>query len=213
MKNFWKIFVITALFLTACGPEPEPTMSPADVQGTAMAAAMTMVAETQAAVPTATPLPPTEEPTATPFPTNTVPPLSLETPTQSQAISVLPTVLPTNTSASVSSGSNDPCNQPLSNYAGQSAKLKIANNTKPRGPLTISLYVETLMGECGYLSARFENSGSMTVPLGNYTAWAIVDSAKPFTAGTTFQISTTGNYQLDVQQESVILRAGCAPNC
>ena len=211
MKRFWMIFVITALLLSACGSEPEPTMSPADVQSTAMAAAMTMVAETQAAVPTATPLPPTEPPTATPFPTNTVPPLSLETPTPmlTQAISVLPT----NTSAPASSGSNDPCNQLLSNYAGESAKLKIANNTKPRGPITISLYVNTLMGECGYLSARFESSGSMTVPLGSYTAWAIVDSAKPFTAGTTFSIMTTGNYQLDVQQESVILRAGCAPNC
>lgn len=209
MKRFWMFFVITALLLTACGPEPEPTMSPADVQNTAMAAAMTMVAETQAAVPTATPLPPTEEPTATPLPTNTVPPLILETSTQSQTVGVLPT----NTSAPASSGSNDPCNQPLTDYAGKSAKLKIANNTKPKGPMTISLYVQTLMGECGYLSARFESSGSMTIPLGNYTAWAIVDSTKPFTAGTTFRIGTPGNYQLDVQQESVILRAGCAPNC
>lgn len=214
MKRFWMVFVIAALLLSACGAEPEPTMSPADVQATAMAAAMTMVAETQAAVPTATPLPPTEPPTATPFPTNTVPPLSLETPTpatlaQTQAIGVLPT----NTSAPASSGSNDPCNKPLTGYAGESANLKIANNTKPKGPLTISLYVNTLMGECGYLSSRFQTSGSMTVPLGHYTAWAIVDSTKPFTAGTTFSIMSPGNYQLDVQQESVILRAGCAPNC
>ena len=195
--------------LTACGSEPEPTMSPADVQSTAMAAAMTMVAETQAAVPTATPLPPTALPSATPLPSNTAPPLNIETATQAQTVSVFPT----NTSAPASSGSNDPCNMPLTNYAGESAKLKIANNTKPKGPITISLYVNTLMGECGYLSARFESSGSMTIPLGHYTAWAIVDSAKPFTAGTTFSIMTTGNYQLDVQQESVILRAGCAPNC
>lgn len=211
MKHIWILFAIAALVLTACGAEPEPTMSPADVQATAMAAAMTMVAETQAAVPTATQIPPTEPPTATPFPTNTVPPLSLETPTQIQTQAI--GALPTNTSASASSGSNNPCNQPLSDYAGESAKLKIANNTKPKGPLTISLYVETLMGECGYLSARFESSGSMTIPLGSYTAWAIVDSTKPFTAGTTFSIMSPGNYQLDVQQESVILRAGCAPNC
>jgi hypothetical protein len=77
MKHIWMLFAITALVLTACGPAPEPTMSPADVQGTAMAAAMTMVAETQAAIPTATSIPPTEPPTATPFPTNTVPPLIL----------------------------------------------------------------------------------------------------------------------------------------
>lgn len=209
MKRFWMIFVITATLLTACGPEPEPTMSPADVQSTAMAGAMTMVAETQAAVPTATPLPPTEAPTTTPFPTNTVPPLVLETATQSQIVGVLPT----NTSASTSSGSNNACNQPLSNYAGESATLKIANNTKPRGPLTISLYADTLMGECGYLSASFESSGRMTIPLGNFTACAIVNSKKPFTACTTFRIASPGNYQLDVQQESVTLRAGCAPDC
>ena len=216
MKSFWMIFVITALLLSACGSEPEPTLSPADVQSTAMAAAMTMVAETQAAVPTATPLPPTEPPTATPFPTNTLPPVSFETPTlaslaQTQTVGVLPTI--TSAPTSSSSGSNDPCNKPLTVYAGESAKLKIANNTKPRGPLTVSLYVNTLMGECGYISARFQNSGSMTVPLGHYTAWAIVDSTKPFTAGTTFSIMSTGNYQLDVQQESVYFRAGCAPNC
>ena len=63
MKRIWMLFAIAALVLSACGPEPEPTMSPADVQGTAMSAAMTMVAETQAAIPTATPIPPTEAPT------------------------------------------------------------------------------------------------------------------------------------------------------
>lgn len=186
-------------------------MSPAEVQGTAMAAAMTMVAETQAAIPTATPIPPTETPTATPVPTNTVPPLSLASPTLSQTIGVLPTN--TAVQASSGSGSNDPCNALLTDYAGESAKLKIRNNAKPKGPVTISLYVNTLMGECGYLSARFDGSGSMTVPLGSYTAWAIVDSKKPFTAGTTFRIGSTGNYQLDIQQESVYFRAGCAPNC
>jgi hypothetical protein len=60
MKYAWIIFAIAALVITACGPAPEPTMSPEDVQGTAMAGAMTMVAETQAAIPTATPIPPTE---------------------------------------------------------------------------------------------------------------------------------------------------------
>ena len=65
--------------LSACGPEPEPTMSAADVQGTAVAAAWTMVAETQAAIPTATPIPPTETPLPTALPTNTIAPLELPT--------------------------------------------------------------------------------------------------------------------------------------
>ena len=75
MKRIWVILAVSTLVLTACGGEAEPTMSAADVQGTAMAVALTMVAGTQAAIPTATPLPPVEAPTATPFPTNTVAPL------------------------------------------------------------------------------------------------------------------------------------------
>ena len=209
MKNIWMLLIIGVLMLTACGPTPEPTMSPADVQGTAMAAAMTMVSETQAAIPTATPIPPTDTPTETPLPTNTVPPLSLETATQAQVVSVFPT----NTQASSASGSNDACNGPLIDYAGESATLKITNNTKPKGPLTISLYADTLMGECGYLSASFEGSGRMTIPLGNFTACAIVNSKKPFTACTTFRITGSGNYQLIIAQESIKFTAGCTPNC
>jgi hypothetical protein len=161
MKHIWMIFAIAALVLTACGPTPEPTMSPADVQGTAMAAAMTMVAETQAAIPTATPIPPTELPTATPFPTSTVPPLILETPTLAQGVSVFPT----NTRVPASgSGSNDPCNQPLTSWGGESAKLTLKNHTKPQGVVTASLFFNASFGECGYISAQFSSSTTLTVP-------------------------------------------------
>src|SRR3990172_5699507 len=149
MKYAWIIFVIAALVLSACGPEAEPTMSPADVQGTAMAAAMTMVAETQAAIPTATLIPPTAIPSATPFPTTTVPPLNLtpstqgaqagqgtQQATQAQAFGVLPT----NTPAQAAAGSNDPCNQPLTSWGGESAKITLQNYTRPKGVVTASLF-------------------------------------------------------------------------
>jgi hypothetical protein len=210
MKHIWIIFIIAALTLTACGPEPEPTMSPADVQGTAMAAAMTMVSETQAAIPTATPIPPTEPPTATPLPTNTVPPLVLETPTLAQAAVG---VLPTNTAVPASSGSNDPCNQPLTSWGGESAQITLKNNTKPRGTVTASLFFTSSFGECGYISAQFDSSTTLTVPVGVFSAGAFVDGPKDFKIFGGGIIICPGNYGLWFENESIILKAGCAPNC
>ena len=136
MKYAWIILAIAALVMTACGPTPEPTMSPEEVQGTAMSGAMTMVSETQAAIPTATPIPPTETPSPTPLPTNTVPPLNLTPATQAAGIIQPATqafgLAPTNTPAQAS-GSNDPCNQPLTSWGGESAQITLKNNTKPKG--------------------------------------------------------------------------------
>jgi hypothetical protein len=208
MKHFWILFSISVLVLTACGPTPEPTMSPADVQGTAMAAAMTMVAETQAAIPSATPIPPTEPPTATPFPTNTVPPLVIETstPTLVQAIGALPT----NTS---SVGSNDPCNQPLTSWEGESAKMYLRNNTKPKGSVILALGFTTEMGECGIISASFSDNATITVPMGVFWASAFVSGKKDFKVFGGDVINRTGNHSLWIENERIILKAGCAPNC
>lgn len=206
MKRTLIIFASIALALTACGPAPEPTMNPADVQGTALAAAKTMVAETQAAVPSATPLPPTEAASATPIPTNTIAPLTLFTPT-------LPAgVLPTNTTIPTS-GSNDKCNQPLTVWDGDSAKLTIKNNTKPKGLVTISLFFTTNFGQCGYIGAQFTNTTSLSVPLGTFSAGAFVDGKKDFKVFGGGVIKGTGNYSLWVENERIILKAGCAPNC
>ena len=210
MKHFWILYAISVLVLTACGPTPEPTMSPADVQGTAMAAAMTMVAETQAAIPTATPIPPTEPPTATPFPTNTVPPLNIETltPTLVQAIGVLPT----NTTAP-SVGSNDPCNQPLTSWEGESAKMYLRNNTKPKGSVILALGFTTEMGECGIISASFSDNATITVPMGVFWASAFVSGKKDFKVFGGDVINRTGNHSLWIENERIVLKAGCAPNC
>ena len=210
MKHIWILFAVAALVLTACGPEPEPTMSPADVQGTAMAAAMTMVAETQAAIPTATPLPPTEPPTATPLPTNTVLPFSITTPTATivQAVNAFPTNTPI-----PASGSNDPCNQPLTSWGGESAQLSLRNNTKPKGMVTLSLYFTTSFGDCGYLSARFDGTTTMTVPIGTFSAGAFVDGKKDFKVFGGGEITRPANYSLWIENETIILKAGCAPNC
>lgn len=72
IKKIIPTLALLAVILSACGGQPaEPTLSPEQVQGTAISAALTMVAMTQAAIPTNTPLPPTEAPSPTPLPTYT----------------------------------------------------------------------------------------------------------------------------------------------
>ena len=218
MKRFWIILAIIVLALTACGPAAEPTMSPADVQGTAMAAAMTMVAATQAAIPTATPIPPTDIPSPTPFPTSTLPSLEDHPPPADPALPSLgvPTqgfaVMPTNTTAP-SVGANDPCLQPLTKWEGESAKMYLKNATKPQGTVTIALGFKTPMGECGIISSQFTSSTSVTVPMGTFWASAFVDGKKDFKVFGGDVINRTGNYSLWIENERIILKAGCAPNC
>jgi hypothetical protein len=219
MKYAWILFAIAALVLSACGPAPEPTMSPADVQGTAMAGAQTMVAETQAAIPTATPIPPTEAPTLTPLPTNTVPPLiNLTQSTQSvggatqpavtQAVGLPPTSVPTQ-----SSGSNDPCNKPLTTWDGESAQITLKNNTRPKGVVTASLFFRASFGECGYISAQFDSTTTLRVPVGTFSAGAFVDGQKDFKIFGSGELTRPGNYSLWFENEAIVLKAGCAPNC
>ena len=207
MKQILITIAILTFLLAACGPTPEPTMSPADVQGTAMAAAMSMVAETQAAIPTATPIPPTEAPTATPFPTNTVPPLDITQPTQS--INILPT---STTAASV--GGSDPCNQPLTSWDGESARMKIVNNTKPKGHVVIALgFTTTAFGQCGIISASFDNVTTVNVPVGTFWASAFIDGKQDFKAFGGDTLTRPGSYSLWVENDRIILKAGCAPDC
>ncbi len=79
LKKILPILLALTVLLTACGSQGTPTMAPADVEGTAVAAAWTVVAMTQAAIPTATQLPPTETPSPTPLPTFTAEPLIVPT--------------------------------------------------------------------------------------------------------------------------------------
>lgn len=74
--------LLLVLVLSACGPAPAPTMSPEDVQNTAVAQAWIAITQTQAAIPTVTPTFPST-PTFTPLPTFTalvLPTLAAQTP-------------------------------------------------------------------------------------------------------------------------------------
>ena len=205
MKRVWIIIAIIALVLTACAPKAEPTMSPADVQGTAMAAAMTMVAETQAAIPTATSIPPTAIPSATPFPTNTLPALAqpslLGVPTTTQLF----VVQPTNTKVTSAATSNL-CNQPLMGWQGESATMFIKNATKPKGLVTLSLYFTTELGECGYIGTQFDSSTTIKVPMGIFSAGAFVDGKTDFKVFGGGEINRIANYTLWIENERISLK-------
>ena len=196
MKQFTRWTVLSMIFVlaaAACAPSaPAPSPTPVDVQATANAMAATFVAQTQAALPTAT-FPPTS--TATEAPTLT------------------PTALPpTATLVPTMTDTPDACNQPLTQWKGDSAKL-ILDNQVENSTATVSLYIVTPMGECGYMSATFSDTVVMTVPVGSYSAWAWVDGAKQdFSAGLSFRV-VNGSWRLIIKQGRLAFQSGCAPNC
>jgi hypothetical protein len=84
--------------------------------------------------------------------------------------------------------------------------------TQPRGVVTLSLYVVTELGECGYLSQQFEKGGGLDGPVGYYTAGAFVDGKKNFRVFGSFRI-TRGSWNIFVRNENIVALGGCAPNC
>jgi len=168
---FPALITIFALVLNACGAEAVPTMNPVDVQNTAVSAAFTLVAQTQAAIPTATPPPPTETPTQTPLPTETLPPL----PTSNVALASPP--------ASVSTSSGDPCDTRILSWSpkGKETKIQIVNLTK--ASVTVSLYLNETKDhfECGYRSYSLGSRGDVTISdlvQGCYNLWAFNSDPK-----------------------------------
>ena len=194
MKKLLIIIFASVFLISACGPEPEPTMSAEDVQGTAVAAAWTMVAETQAAIPTATPIPPTNTPAPTPLPTNTVAPLVL--PTQPLVAQ------PTATSASAT----DECNQFLvDGAAGPTAPIRIVNETK--APMNVSLYLaKTPFGECGYRGYSIPKNNSITIdfPQGAIYVYAwILEPVNATVSGGPYQPNNTDKWEMYIRENSI----------
>jgi hypothetical protein len=168
-----KIMLIAAIILTillsACGAKPVPTVDPAQVQASAIAAANTMVAMTQAAMPTETPIPPTVAPTDTPQPTPTIPP-----------IDTIP-VLASPTTAPASSSSSDECKF-LSVSKGEKM-AKIVFNNRTGVLMGVSFYLKkNAFGDCGYWSTQVKPNSSITItnlPTGCYYVGTWTLSGKP----------------------------------
>ena len=156
--------LVITLIISACGAQTAPTVNAIDIQGTVAAAAFTMVAETQAALPTATPPPPTATFTDTPVSTNTLPPFP--------STEVIVTPVPSENAAG-----GDPCiNQVLpASLPGETVKIRIDNSTEAALSITVYLNQTGPESECGYRSYTLAPEQFVLINdlvEGCYTLWA-----------------------------------------
>ena len=205
MKSFSSLTLVLmiALITSACGAQatPPPTIDPLDLQATVAAAAFTMLAETQSAIPTATPPPPTPTITNTPLATNTVPPL----PPAGATLTPAP---------NSNSGGVDPCiNQVLpATLVGTPAKIRINNSTKAAVSFTIYLNQITPQGKCGYRAYAIEPGQALVLNdlvEGCYTLWAwnpVPEEYFIVTNGTTCINSSYDTWVFDISTDSIKLK-------
>jgi hypothetical protein len=176
MKRFtiFSLVTVVTIFISACGggQPAEPTVSPEDIQSSAVAAAFTIVAETQAAIPTNTPIPPTETPTQTPLiPTDTS----------------VPDITATSAATSTNTPNSDPCLSALNvGGAGPTHDTLIKNKTGGEVILSLTLYTPNAFGACGAISATA--SGMVGLPSGYWYAFAYITlkNGKQTSASTSF---------------------------
>jgi hypothetical protein len=197
MKLF-KTFAIAVLLITlisGCGGQPAvPTISAEEVQSTAISAASTMVAQTQAAVPTAT-LPP---PTAT----FTFTPVFTETPITSPTPIISSTPAPPTTDPNV-----DPCsNRVLAPTRGRETRIRIVNKTSQ--PVQVSLYLnETAShGECGYRGFNLARNNDIVyedLVQGCYDIWAWSTGNDPFQTYGAGCINNTDKWTFEITEQVI----------
>ena len=190
--------LIMTLIISACGAQATPTVNAVDIEGTVAVAASTMIAETQAAIPTATP-PPTATSTYTPLPTITLLPL----PSSEVTLTPIP---------NGNSGSEDPCvNKVLpATLQGETVRIRIDNSTEATLSLTVYLNQTGPQGECGYRSYTLAPEEFVllnNLVEGCYTLWAWnpdPDSYFIVTNGTNC-IDNSNNWVFDISTSSIKL--------
>ena len=202
MKNFsiLTLLLMITLLSSACGAPSAPatpTVNAVDIQNTVIAAALTVVAETQAAIPTATPPPPTATFTNTPLATSTLPPL----PTLDGTFTPVP---------SGNSGGDDPCiNKVLpALLEGIPVRMRVDNSTRATVSVSVYLQQATPQSECGYRSYTLEPGQFVVINNlieGCYTLWAWdPDPVNYFivTNGTSC-IDSSGTWSFDITTSSI----------
>lgn len=168
MKRFSILarYLMITLIISACGAggtQATPTLNAVDLQRTIVAGGVTAIAETLAAIPTATP-----PPTFTDTPVPTITPL----PSPSSAVTL--TLIP-----NANSGSVDPCiNQTLpESLQGQPVRMRIDNSTRVTVSVTVYLQRATpeTESQCGYRSYTLAQGDSIVIHdlvEGCYSIWA-----------------------------------------
>lgn len=191
------------LIVSACGARNEtqatPTINPVDLQSTIVAGAYTVVAETQAAIPTST-LPPTATLTNTPSFTATLPPL----PTLGATFTASPVPNPY---------AGDPCINTLlpASLIGEKIKIRIDNPTKAAINLTAYLQSGNPQGVCGYRPYVIPAGGSLVITdlvEGCYSLWAWNPDPKDYfmvTNGTSC-LDKSNNWTFDITTNGINLR-------
>ena len=172
-SKFVSIFILLLVTtLSACGPAPTPTMSVADLQGTAIAQAWAAVTQTQSAMPTATY---TSTPTAIP-PTETPLPTSVAFPTLPLLQPLQPTLAPQG------NPTTDPCNAPPPiKPNGITVPIKFINKSDGSASLSFGMFKPNAQGECGTYNFYFGKFAVSveTVLAGCYWAYANISTTPP----------------------------------
>jgi len=194
-----QIFV-TLLIIGACAaPQAAPKVDPVELQITAIVAASTLMAETQAAIPSATQPSPTTAVTDTPVPTNTFIPL--------------PTLGATFTPSPVVQSNSDPCinNVLPDSLTGQTIKIRIDNPTKSTINLTVYLQQARPQAVCGYRAYVLAAGDSLVINdlvEGCYSLWAWNPEPDEYfmvTNGTSC-LDSSNSWTFDILPNSIRLR-------
>ncbi len=193
--------LVITLVISACGAAPQttPTINAVDLQSTIAAAAFTSIAETQAAIPTAT-LTPTATVTNTAAPTLTF----LPPPAQGATLAPIP---------GGNSGAGDPCITKVlpDTLTGKTIKIRIDNPTKAKIMVSVYLLQAGPGSVCGYRSYTLAAGQPLVINdlvEGCYTLWAWnPDPAGYFmvTNGTSC-LDTSSNWTFDISTNSIDLR-------
>ena len=189
------IAVLLATIISACGGEPAvPTISADQVQATAISAASTMVAQTQAAVPTITPLPPTA--------TFTVTPIFTDTPVSSPTPAISPTSAPPTADPNA-----NPCDtRVLSAPQGRETIIRIVNTTRQTVRISMYLNETASHGACGYRGYDLGRNNDVVITdlvQGCYNLWAWSLSGDSFNSAGYGCINNTDKWTFEVSDSTI----------
>ncbi len=194
-KKFLTIFsILIILTLAACG-SAEPTMSAEDLASTAVANAWIAITQTQAALPTATPIPPTNTPEPTPTLFPTLPPL--------------PTLAP----ATVAGPTVDVCNQiPVPKPKGPVTTVEIRNQSQGQANFSFGMNTPNAQGECFTYSFSLGMGDTVTAQVltGCYWGFAWINAKEPSNASSGDSIlclpDSLPTYHVVITKETITLK-------
>ena len=194
-KLLLTIITFLVLHLTSCGVKAAPTIDPAQVQASAVVVLNTMIAMTQEAMPTETPVPPTFTPSDTP----TTPPMPA-------------TATPAST-AGAPGNSTGECNGLISANKGELMLKNLLINNKTKVVLGVSIYLnKNAFGDCGFWATPSGISANSSTTISNFfpsnscyhvTAYTI--SGKPdFRVGNDFCVGSSGDkFALNITENGI----------